>query len=139
VTDVLSVARPGPTVSRYNKPYWDAAREKELRLQKCSQCGRFWAPPGPACPFCFSSEFSWDAVSGRGTIASWVKFHKAYHPFFQGKTPYLVAFVELDEGPRLIANIVATGGLEVSTGQEVEVVFEDEDGFTLPQFKIRGT
>jgi hypothetical protein len=73
-------------------------------------------------------------LSGEGRVISWVRFHKVYHPAFEGSAPYVVVFVELKEGPRLIGNLVA-GSAETSTGMKVSVVFEEHDGFTLPQFQ----
>lgn len=127
-------AKPAPTISVYNKPFWDAARQHELRLQLCTECGKFWAPPGPVCPFCFSGEYTWEQVSGRGVVTSLVIFHKSYHPEFDNDMPLAAALVELEEGPRLITNIVQTNGTPVS-GMPVEVVYEDHDEFTLHQFR----
>jgi uncharacterized protein len=128
--------KPAPTISAYNKPYWEAARLHELRLQRCTGCGKFWAPPGPICPFCFSGEFTWDQVSGRGVITSLVIFHKSYHPEFDNDMPLAAALVELAEGPRLITNIVQAGGAPLTSGMPVEVVYEDHEDFTLPQFRL---
>lgn len=127
--------KPAPTISAYNKPYWEAARRRELRLQRCAGCGEFWAPPGPVCPSCFSGEFTWDQVSGRGIITSLVVFHKSYHPEFDNDLPLAAALVELAEGPRLITNIVQADGVRLTSGLPVEVVFEDHEDFTLPQFR----
>lgn len=127
--------KPAPTISAYNQPYWEAARQHELRLQRCAGCGEFWAPHGPVCPFCFSGEFTWEAVSGRGVITSLVVFHKAYHPEFDNDLPLPAALVELAEGPRLITNIVQADGAQLASGLPVQVVFEDHEDFTLPQFR----
>lgn len=127
--------KPAPTISAYNKPYWDAARQHELRLQKCADCGKFWAPPGPVCPFCFSGEYGWERVSGRGFIASLVVFHKSYHPEFDQDIPLAAVLVELAEGPRLITNIVSADAAPLTSGLPVEVVFEEHSEFTLPQFR----
>jgi uncharacterized OB-fold protein len=127
--------KPAPTISAYNKPFWDAAQQHELRLQRSTECGKFWAPPGPVCPFCFSGEYTWEQVSGRGVIASLVVFHKSYHPQFDNDMPLAAALVELEEGPRLITNVVQADGTPPVSGMPVEVVYEDHDGFTLPQFR----
>lgn len=127
-------SKPAPTISAYNEPYWEYARRHELRLQRCQACRQFWAPPGPVCPHCFAGDFTWEEVSGRGEISSWVRFHKAYHPAFETAIPFNVAFVELVEGPRLITNVVDAASRELRTGTPVRVVFEDCGKFTLPQF-----
>jgi uncharacterized OB-fold protein len=129
------VAKPLPVISDYNRPFWEGARRHELRLQRCNSCRKFWAPNGPVCPHCFSEDYSWDKVQGRGKIAAWVVFHKVYHPAFATDVPYNVAFVELDEGPRIIANVIGVRNDELRIGMPVEVVFEDvTDEITLPKF-----
>ena len=135
MSDGDRVLRPAPPISVFNKPYWDYARAHELRLQHCSDCEKPWSPPGPVCPFCFSRNFTWEQMSGFGHIASFTIYHKDYHPYFKDHLPYNVAFVELDEGPRLIANILAPND-ELQSGMRVSVVFEDvDDRFTIPQFR----
>ncbi len=129
------IERPGPAISEYNRPYWEYAKQHELRLQRCSQCGKFWAPPGPVCVHCFSDDYTWDQVGGTGVIATWVRFHKAYHPAFESLLPYVVAFIELTEGPRILTNLVNFGDRALTIGQPVSLLFEDYDGFTLPQFE----
>ena len=128
--------KPLPQISDFNRSFWEAARRHELRLQCCNACGRVWAPNGPVCPYCFSAEFTWKRLSGRGRIASWVVFHKLYYPSFAEDLPYNVAFVELAEGPRLVSNIVGAKNEDLSIGMPVEVVFEDVTALiSLPKFR----
>ena len=130
------VKKPPPPISDFNKPFWEAAKRHSLELQQCNDCKQPWAPSGPVCPKCFSDCFSWVKMSGRGKIASWVVFHKEYHPAFAKELPYNVAFVELDEGPRLITNIVGAANKDLRIGMPVEVTFEDVDAqFSLPKFR----
>lgn len=129
--------KPLPTISDFNRPFWQAARNHELRLQRCMDCSVLWAPSGPVCPRCLSDHFQWEQLSGRGTIASWVVFHRLYIPAFADELPYNVAFVELEEGPRIIANIIDADNRELHIGASVEVVFEQvSDEVTLPKFKL---
>ena len=133
------VAKPLPSISDFNRPFWDGARHHELRLQRCSDCRKVWAPNGPVCPFCFSSNYRWEKLSGRGKIASWVVFHKLYHPGFAQDLPYNVAFIELAEGPRLISNVVGARNEELRIGMPVEVVFEDVSAdISIPRFRKVG-
>jgi hypothetical protein len=128
--------KPLPTVSDFNRPFWQAAHKGELRLQRCDECNFLWAPNGPVCPNCLSEKFQWEKLSGRGKIASWVVFHRLYIPAFADELPYNVAFVELDEGPRLIANIVSVDNADLKIGMPVEVVFEKvTDEISIPKFK----
>lgn len=131
-----TVAKPLPQISDFNREFWAAAHRHELRLQCCNSCNRLWAPNGPVCPHCFSDDFHWKRLSGRGKIASWVIFHKLYHPGFANDLPYNVAFVELDEGPRLISNIVGVASEDLQIGMPVEVMFEDISAeISLPKFR----
>lgn len=131
------VDKPLPIISDFNRPYWEGARRHELRVQRCNVCHKFWAPNGPVCPHCFCTEYSWERVEGRGKIASWVVFHKVYHPAFAKEVPYNVAFIELAEGPRIISNVVGAKADELRIGLPVEVVFEDiNDEISLPKFRL---
>jgi uncharacterized OB-fold protein len=131
-----AAAKPLPIISDFNRPYWEGARRHELRIQRCNACRKVWAPNAPVCPHCFSEDYSWEKTDGRGKIASWVVFHKVYHPGFARDVPYNVAFVELAEGPRIISNIVGVKNEELQIGMPVEVVFEDvNDTISLPKFR----
>ena len=78
----------------------------QLVLPHCNACGKFWFPPSQSCPHCLAVDFDFKPVSGRGKVYSFVTFHRVYHPAFAGEVPYVVAIVELEEGPRLLSNIV---------------------------------
>jgi hypothetical protein len=128
--------RPLPRVTPDNAPFWDAARRHELRLQRCEACGTIWWPPGPVCPECLGERHTWALVSGRGTVSSFVVFHKAWFPAFAGDTPYAVVQVELEEGPRLTANLVDVRPEDIRVGLPVIVVFDDVTGnVTIPRFR----
>lgn len=130
------VAKPLPAISDFNRPFWEAAKRHELALQRCSDCGKTWAPNGPVCPHCFSDRYTWEKLSGRGKIATWVVFHKLYHPAFAADIPYSVAFIELEEGPRIISNVVGVANEEMKIGMPVEVVFEDVNAeVSIPKFR----
>jgi uncharacterized protein len=130
------VAKPLPAISDFNRAFWEAAKRHKLALQRCNSCGKFWAPNGPVCPHCFSEDYTWEDLSGRGKIASWVVFHKVYHPAFANEVPYNVAFVEVEEGPRIISSIVGVSNDQLRIGMPVEVIFEDvNDEISLPKFK----
>lgn len=128
--------KPLPAISSLNKPYWSGLKQRELRFQKCDACARVWCPPSPLCPRCWSRNFTWSRLSGRGRVNSWVVFHQAYFKSFDQDVPYCVAEVELEEGPRLLTNLVGVGNDEISAGMPVEVVFEDvTDEITLAKFR----
>ena len=90
------------------------------------------------CPFCWSRDYEWARVSGRGKVNSWVVFHQLYYEGFKGETPYSVVQVELEEGPRLMSNLVGVKSEEIHMGMAVEVVFDDvTEEVTLPKFRPR--
>ncbi|HEY2255964.1 MAG TPA: Zn-ribbon domain-containing OB-fold protein [Variovorax sp.] len=130
--------KPLPTLTHENRPFWDACRAGHLSLQQCASCAHLRYPISPFCPRCLSGEFAWSKVSGRGTVFSYVVFHRAYHPGFQADVPYNVALVQLEEGPRLYTNIVGTPNDQVRIGDAVEVVFERAtDEIAIPKFRLR--
>lgn len=128
--------KPLPTLDPFTRPFWDLAREGKLAVQRCVACGHRHFPPGPVCPSCLAAEQSWDVVSGKATLLSWVTFHHPYWDGFAKELPYDVCLVQLDEGPLLVSNLVGTAGREVAVGERVEVVFEKAtDTITLPKFR----
>lgn len=131
--------KPLPFVSEVNRPYWDAARRHELVLQRCQECGHYRYPPGDTCPRCLSDRLAWVKVSGRGSIYTWVVFHQVYHQAFANDAPYAVVVVQLEEGARLVTNLVDCKTEDIEIGMAVEVVFDDvTEEITLPKFRPQG-
>jgi uncharacterized OB-fold protein len=136
----MSVAggKPLPRVTPDNRPFWEGCRVHRLDLPWCRDCGRPHLPPGPVCPFCFSDALEWRTASGRGRISSWVRVHKDWFPAFRADLPYNVVQVELEEGPRLTADLVGAANERLAVGLPVEVVFDDVTAeMTLPRFRVR--
>ena len=118
------------------KPFWANLREHKLTAQRCKACGKFFTfPPQGSCPHCLSSDYDWIAVSGKGKVYSFVTYHRAWHLAYQDKTPYNVSLIDLDEGPRLISNVVGCKHDAVKIGMPVEIVYDDREEYTLPQFR----
>ncbi len=129
--------KPLPVVTEENVGHWEAARKHEFRLQRCLKCGMVRFPIAPCCPRCLSDKQEWSLLSGRGKIGSWIIFHKAYWPAFQKDLPYVVAQIELEEGPRYTSNLVDVRDKEVAIGMRVEVAFDDvTEEITLPKFRL---
>jgi len=120
-----------PVTDADNRFFWEGVREGRLLLQRCASCGAVRNPPGPMCPHCQST--SWEAVeaSGRGTIYSWVV---SQHPTEPDAEPRTVVLIDLDEGVRLVSNLV--GGGSPANGARVEVTFATVDGVPLHQFRL---
>lgn len=130
-------AKPLPTLTGENRPFWDACRSGSLQLQRCG-CGHFRYPISIVCPRCLAAQFEWTPVSGRGTVFSYIVFHQAYHPAFKPDLPYNVALVQLEEGPRMYSNVVGTPNDQVRIGDAVEVVFDAvTPEITIPRFRLR--
>lgn len=128
--------KPIPVPSEDTVPFWAAAKEHQLKLQKCDSCGAFRFPPGPVCPECTTLGGTWAKLSGKGKVHSFVVFHRAFHKAFEQDLPYAVALVALDEGPRIISNVVGIGPDKLRCDMPVEVIFEDVTvDVTLPKFK----
>ncbi|WP_426958430.1 Zn-ribbon domain-containing OB-fold protein [Muricoccus radiodurans] len=128
---------PKPELDELTRPYWDGLAEGVLRFQRCAACGHAWLPPRDACPRCLSAEAVWEAAGGGGRVVSWVVFHKAYHDAFADRVPYNVAIVELEEGPRLITNILGPNG-RLRVGLPVRLRVERDVGLFLPRFEVSG-
>lgn len=126
--------RPRPPLTRDNAFFFEGARQGRLLIQRCAACGRLRHPPRPACAHCRS--FEWDSVqaSGRGTVYSYVVVHHPQVPGFDYPLP--IAVVELEEGTRLVADLVGVAAQDVEVGMPVacELVAVDEE-LTLPMFR----
>lgn len=132
------VLSPLPIPSIETEPFWKAVQERKLLMPKCDQCGKVTFPPTVACPHCGSEKFTWTAMSGLGKVYSFVVYHRVYHPSLKEKVPYVVALIELDEGPRIISNIVGMPIDEVTCEMPVSVVYEEvHDGYLIPKFRRR--
>lgn len=132
--------KPLPTPDPLTKIYWDSVKAHAMQLQKCADCGQFIFYPRAVCPGCFSRNLRWTPVSGRGKIYGFT-INMGRHPStaaFGADVPYVIALVELEEGPRMMTNIV---GVEpspehVKVGMDVVVQYDDvTDTVTLPKFK----
>jgi uncharacterized OB-fold protein len=131
-------ARLAPSMTADTQFFWEGVRAHRLLIQRCGSCGVLRHPPRPMCPQCQSLE--WDAIesSGRGTVFSFVIPHHPPLPWFP--EPYVVALVDLEEGTRLVTNIVGVAPESVTIGMPVVVRFEHFDGdVVLPLFAPEGT
>ncbi|TDV57741.1 Zn-ribbon domain-containing OB-fold protein [Actinophytocola oryzae] len=130
------MTRPLPTPTDLSRPFWDGLADGALRLQRCTACGHLRNPIATVCPQCLSSDYEWEALSGRGTVFSTVVFHQVYNKAFATEVPYNVSIVELAEGPHLLSNVVGVPPGEVRVGDAVQVTFtEVAPGVTIHQFR----
>lgn len=127
-------ARPLPQPTPETQNYWDGAKAGELRLQRCGDCSHVYFPARPFCPACSSRDVNWFTASGKGTLFSYVINHRAPKGF---EAPYIIAVVQLDEGPRMMTNLVdcpqTPDALELDMPLEVTFVKATDD-ISIPQF-----
>jgi len=134
---VADYKKPLPNINNPNtKPFWEAARRHELRAQRCPDCTFVRYPAAKFCPECLAENDEWVALSGKGKVWSFGVYHHVFSPAFKDDIPYNAALVELDEGPRMITNIVGVPNEAITVGMPVEVAFDDvTDEVTLVKFR----
>jgi uncharacterized OB-fold protein len=123
---VTELPTPMPATNPETRPFWAATTEGRLVLARCGNGHVIWYPR-VICPDCHSTGVEWITASGRGRIYTYTVVHRA-RGAYQDATPYVVAYVELAEGPRIVTNIVGADPSTVHIGQEVEAVFADTGG-----------
>jgi uncharacterized protein len=116
---------PAPYISPEVKEFWDATAEGKLRIPKCDKCSLYVWYPRPFCPSCGSTDVTWTDLSGKGTVYTFTAVHRSGVPGFRDQLPYVIAYVELEEGPRVMTNIVGIEPDQVTVGMPVSVVFTD--------------
>ena len=124
---------PLPKPNADTQPYWDAAAEGRLLYQHCKSCGKAQFYPRSTCVACQGAELEWRESSGNGTIASFTEVLRAPTAAFKEMAPYVIALVDLDEGFRLMVNIVEGDTEKLAIGARTRTVFREVDGVTLPQ------
>jgi uncharacterized protein len=130
--------KPLPRPNAISAPYWEAAREHRLVIQRCENCGHRFFYPRSTCPRCLHTEIAWDEVSGEATVYSYTVLRQAMTEAFKADIPYVLAIVELDIGVRMTTNIVDCEPEAVEIGMPVKVVFDDvSPEVTLPKFSPR--
>jgi uncharacterized OB-fold protein len=131
--------RPLPVADDLSRPFWEAAKQHRLVVQRCQTCGYFNHPPRSACDVCLSQHLQFEPVSGRGTIYSFTVMHQPTVAGFAEQIPYLNILVELEEQPLLfmVSNLPLEEREKVRIGAPVVVHFEEVDAaLTLPQFRV---
>jgi uncharacterized OB-fold protein len=128
--------KPLPHLDEENRWFFEACARHQLYLQKCRSCKTLRFYPRAVCPECTSSDTDYTRASGRGQVYTFTVTHQNQAPGFRDELPYVMAYVELDEGPRILTNIINTPPGEVKIGLPVEVVFEDiDENLAIPKFQ----
>ncbi len=128
--------RTPPTVSPETRPFWEGCKGHQLLVQRCSSCDSYQFYPRGVCSSCMSGDLEWIKASGKGKVFSYSVVHVNRTPQWAEQVPYVVAYVELDEGVRMFSNIVGCDPQEVRIGMPVEVTFDDlNDEVAVPLFR----
>ena len=120
-----------------SEPFWDAAKRHELVIPRCTKCNRYFWYPRQECPFCLQRDWQWEPVSGKGRLHTYTVVRQPQNPAFTADVPYAFAIVQLDEGVRIVSNIV---GCKIPDDLQVDMplvaTFDDvTSDWTLVKFK----
>lgn len=135
------IPKPLPEVTPLTQPFWHEAARGKLVMQRCDDCHSWVWCPRPACVECGSEKLQWMPLSGRGRVFAFTVIREVVGRALRGfakDIPYVTAWIDLDEGPRICSNIIQCPIEKVAIGMPVEVVFEDAgDRISLPKFRPR--
>jgi uncharacterized protein len=126
--------KPIPEVSELNRDYFEGCSQDELRIRTCNACGARFRFSHELCPQCWSADLGWERASGLATVSHFTVVHQAPVPAFQAESPYVLAMVELDEGVRMMTNVVDCDPESVAIGMKVSVRFEARGEVRIPVF-----
>lgn len=134
---MTEIQRPLPQPTKITQPYWEAAARNRLVIQECDCCKTRQFYPREFCLTCLSGDITWIECSGKGRVYTYTINRRAANEALRERVPYVVAAIDLDEGVRMIANIVDSPIEAVRIGSRVQVCFECvNDEITLPQFTL---
>jgi uncharacterized OB-fold protein len=132
----MSYDKPVPSIDPDSAPYWEGAKEGRLMIQRCNATGQTFLYSRQLTPGVVDSAVEWVEASGRGTIYSYTVARRPAGQAFAGDCPYVIVSVELEEGARVMSNLITDDPDSVAIGQSVEVVFDKvSDDLTIPKFK----
>jgi len=127
---------PNPAHWPASQPFWEAAKRHQLLMPRCRRCNKLFFYPREVCPTCLQSDIEWQKVSGNGRLHSFTVIHQPANPNFTDDVPYVYAMVQLDEGPRMIANLVGCAPADAKVDMPVTAVFDDvTPDWTLVKFR----
>lgn len=122
---------PVPTAE--TRTFWEGCAKEQLLYQRCPDCDAVQFYPRSRCCRCHADKLDWQASSGYGVVHSYTVVHKAADPAFAEDTPYILALLDMEEGFRMMTNLLVADSATVRIGDAVKVVFRGRDDFTIPQ------
>ncbi len=127
---------PRPPSPEITRPFWEAAKRHELVMPRCKRCDHIFLYPRSECPRCLSNDLEWTKVSGKGRLHSFTIIRQSAHPSFMDDLPHVYALVQLDEGPRMISNVVGCDVEDVRVDMRLDATFDDvTEEWTLVKFE----
>jgi uncharacterized protein len=130
--------KPVPQADGTTRHFWESLKAHQMEIQRCNDTGNAFFYPRGMSPFTLSDNISWESVSGKAVVHAFTIVHQNRAPGFVDELPYVVAMVELEEGARMMTNLidVEPDPEHVKIGMPVEIVYEDiTDDVTLPKFR----
>ena len=132
----MQIRKPLPFVYPENKPFFDGLKKHEMHIQRCKDCHDFYFYPRTQCPYCLSENTEWVKVSGKGKVYSFTICVRPGNPAFAADTPYNVSIIELDEGVRMMSQVVECKNEDIKCDMPVEVVYKDvTPEISMPYFR----
>jgi len=135
---MAEVQRPLPDLTEADtQEFWAATRSGRLVYQQCAQCDTVVFYPRRHCTGCTSGQLEWKTAKGTGTIYTYSVVRQSYHPFFRSQVPYVVAWIDLDEGLRLVSNVLGVAAPDPGLiGKRVRVEWESHESVSIPLFRV---
>lgn len=135
---MFDMKKPVPQTQPWSEKFWEGTRAGKLLIQVCKDCESQIFYPRKFCPECWSASLGWVEASGKGTVLTFSTAYDMVEPKFMDELPYTIAYVDLEEGVRLMTRIVGCKPENITFNMPVEVVFQEREGFFLPYFRPAG-
>lgn len=131
----FDMTKPIPVVQPWTEKFWEGTREGKYLIQHCKDCNTNIFYPRKFCPECWSGNLDWIEASGKGKIMTFSTAMSMVEPRFMDELPYTLAYIDLEEGVRIMSRIVECDPQDIKIGMEVEVIFIERENFMLPYFR----
>lgn len=131
----FDMSKPVPETQPWSEKFWEGTKQGKLFIQFCNDCSTYIFYPRKFCPECWSGNLDWKESSGKAKIYTYSTAYSMVEPKFMDELPYTIAYVDLDEGVRMMTRIVDCKPEEITFDMNVEVVFHEQNGFFLPYFR----
>jgi uncharacterized OB-fold protein len=131
----FDMTKPVPVTKPWSMKFWEGTKQGKLLIQTCKDCKAKIFYPRKYCPECWSGNLDWIEASGKARINTFSTAYSMVEPKFMDELPYTIAYVDLEEGIRMMTRIIDCDPNDITFGMEVEVVFAQRGDFSLPYFR----